>query len=173
MIAAIIITTALIIFFTTYLVMLTKKTKVDRAFMGIENLINKKNSILQQLLSRLRNEDEKLEFSKLEEANRLLLKSQSRSLRVNERIHIERSIKKTIHPLLHSVNRKSSHQMDPSLQRLMDSLSQADYRISVAQEKFNRRASDFNNVINIFPASLIATARKSYQKRDLIDTFAE
>ena len=44
MIAAIIITTALIIFFTTYLVMLTKKTKVDRAFMGIENLINKKNS---------------------------------------------------------------------------------------------------------------------------------
>jgi LemA protein len=84
-----------------------------------------------------------------------------------EQMQLGAELSKSLADVKMSVESYPELKADRQFTRLADSIEEIEYQIQAARRTFNAAAVDFNNYVQMFPSSIVASS-KNYQPIELI-----
>ena len=160
---AILIITLLVLFvliacYNMYASLIRKKNKVQEAMSGIDVQLNKRYSLIPNILTIAKRfmEHEVELFTGITE-----LRSRAASLKatddtIQEKIKLDNAISSKMSQLLVNVENYPQLKSDQTMVQTMQTYSEVEEHIAAARRFYNSAVNDLNNAVQIFPSSLVA-----------------
>ncbi|WP_448562930.1 LemA family protein [Trichothermofontia sp.] len=143
-----------------------KKNQVEQAFSSIDVMLKKRWDLIPNLISVAKNymkyEQETLETI-------VSLRSQAMSSRGEVgRIDAENQLSNAIGKFMITVESYPELKADASFQQIQASLNEVEEQLSASRRFYNAAVTDFNNAIEMFPSSIVASSM-NYRPRKLFE----
>lgn len=156
--AAIIAVILVVIFYNIYVQIITKRNKVKEAMSGIDVQLNKRYSLIPNILT-IANRFMEHERELLEGITEL--RSRAASIKatdatISEKINLDNQIASKMGQLFVSVENYPQLKSDQTMIQAMQTYSEVEEHIAAARRFYNSAVNDLNNAVEIFPGSLVA-----------------
>ncbi|UZQ55117.1 LemA family protein [Trichothermofontia sichuanensis B231] len=143
------------------------KNQVEQAFSSIDVILKKRWDLIPNLISVAKNYM-KYEQETLEKI--VSLRSQAMSSRGegNSRIELENQLSGAIGRFMVTVESYPELKANASFQQIQASLNEVEEQLSASRRFYNTAVTDFNNAIEMFPSSIVASTM-NYRPRRLFE----
>jgi LemA protein len=166
----------LIILLTSYLLLcwyflyiynnvIKKKNLIEQSFSSIDILLQKRSDLIPNLVAIAQ---QYMEFEKgiLVEITKLRSSLISSKLSKNSKLHIENQISKQLQNLFIRVEEYPTLKTNDHFINLQYSLNEIEEQISAARRFYSSAVNDYNNALEMFPTSVIASSL-NYRKKSV------
>ena len=149
----------LIIMYNLYIQLIKKRNKVKEAMGGIDVQLNKRYSLIPNILV-IANKFMEHERNLME--NITALRSQAASIRsdadtISKKIQLDNEIASKMGQLMVSVENYPQLKSDQTMIQAMQTYSEVEEHIAAARRFYNSAVNELNNSVEIFPSSLVAS----------------
>lgn len=156
---AIVIFVIAIALYNVYVSVIKKKNKVKEAMGGIDVQLNKRYSLIPNILTIAERfmEHEKELFSGI-----TALRTKAASLKatddtIQEKIKLDNEISSKMSQLLVNVENYPQLKSDQTMVQAMQTYAEVEEHIAAARRFYNSAVNDLNNAVEIFPSSMVAS----------------
>ncbi|GAB1544746.1 LemA family protein [Scytonema sp. NUACC21] len=161
-----------IIVILLYNSLVAKKNQVEKAFGTIDVLLKKRSDLIPNLVAVAQNYMQ-YEKETLTEIARLRSRAMSGRVTGKNRIDLENQISKALGNIMVSLEAYPELKANNHFIKLQDSLNEIEEQISAARRFYNSAVTDYNNALEMFPTSLIASYMNYHQKTVFVATEQE
>lgn len=158
-ILSIVLLVAIVLFYGLYVQLIKKNNKVKEAMSGIDVQLNKRYSLIPNILT-IANKFMEHERGLMEEITALRTKAtniKSDFNTIGEKINLDEQIASKMGQLLLSVENYPQIKSDQTMVQAMQTYSEVEEHIAAARRFYNSAVNDLNNAVQIFPSSVIAS----------------
>ena len=150
---------------TTYNKFIAKNNRVKQTESSICVMLKQRNNMIPSLVAAVQNYMgyENATLTKITELRSLMQQTSNEQ----EQIQLGTELSKQLADIKVSVENYPELKADKQFLRLEDSIEEMEYQLQAARRTFNAAAVDFNNYVQMFPSSIVASA-KNYQPYELI-----
>lgn len=156
--AIIVLVILAIVFYRLYVELIKKKNKVKEAMSGIDVQLNKRYSLIPNILT-IANRFMEHEKDLLEGITELRSKAaelKATDATINEKIQLDNQIAAKMGQLFVSVENYPQLKSDQTMIQAMQTYSEVEEHIVAARRFYNSAVNDINNAVEIFPSSIVA-----------------
>lgn len=152
-------------FVITYNKFISKNNKVKQTESSISVMLKQRNDMIPNLVAAVQNYMgyENTTLTRITELRALIQESKDEQ----EQIKIGTELSSKLADIKVAVENYPELKADRQFIHLEKSIEEMEYQLQAARRTFNAAAVDFNNYVQMFPSSLVASL-KSYQLYDLI-----
>ena len=152
-------------FITTYNTFIAKNNRVKQTESTICVMLKQRNDMIPNLVAAVQNYmgHENLTLTKIAELRSLMQRTNSE----HEQMELGAEMSKKLADIRVSVEQYPELKADKQFLSLEESIKEMEYQLQAARRTFNAAIVDFNNYVQMFPSSIIASM-KNYQPHDLI-----
>lgn len=141
-----------------YTQLIRKRNKVKEAMSGIDVQLNKRYSLIPNILT-IANKFMEHEKSLIEGITKL--RTQAASIRstqdtISEKIKLDNEIASRMSQLMVNVENYPQLKSDQTMVQAMQTYNQVEEHIAAARRFYNSAVNDLNNAVEIFPSSVVA-----------------
>ena len=147
-----------LMFYNMYVQLIKKRNKVREATGGIDVQLNKRYSLIPNILT-IANKFMEHEKGLMEEITSLRTKAESIKSDANtisEKINLDNQIASKMGQLMVNVENYPQLKSDQTMVQAMQTYSEVEEHIAAARRFYNSAVNELNNAVEIFPSSLIA-----------------
>ena len=149
----------IVIFYNIYVQLIKKRNKVKEAMSGIDVQLNKRYSLIPNILT-IANRFMEHERELLEGITEL--RSRAASIKatdatISEKINLDNQIASKMGQLFVSVENYPQLKSDQTMIQAMQTYSEVEEHIAAARRFYNSAVNELNNSVEIFPSSLVAS----------------
>ena len=158
-ILAIITIVVLVAFYNMYVTLIKKRNKVKEAMGGIDVQLNKRYSLIPNILTIAERfmEHEKELFSGITELRTRAASLKATDDTIQEKIKLDNEISSKMSQLLVNVENYPQLKSDQTMVQAMQTYAEVEEHIAAARRFYNSAVNDLNNSAEIFPSSLVAS----------------
>ena len=141
-----------------YVGLIKKRNKVKEAMSGIDVQLNKRYSLIPNILT-IANKFMEHERGLMEEITALRAKAsgiRSDANTISEKINLDNQIASKMGQLMVNVENYPQLKSDQTMIQAMQTYSEVEEHIAAARRFYNSAVNELNNAVEIFPSSLIA-----------------
>ncbi len=155
---AIVILVVLVAFYNMYVSLIKKRNKVKEAMGGIDVQLNKRYSLIPNILTIAERfmEHEKELFSGITELRTRAASLKATDDTIQEKIKLDNEISSKMSQLLVNVENYPQLKSDQTMVQAMQTYAEVEEHIAAARRFYNSAVNDLNNSTEIFPSSLVA-----------------
>jgi LemA protein len=155
---AIVILVVLVAFYNMYVSLIKKRNKVKEAMGGIDVQLNKRYSLIPNILTIAERfmEHEKELFSGITELRTRAASLKATDDTIQEKIKLDNEISSKMSQLLVNVENYPQLKSDQTMVQAMQTYAEVEEHIAAARRFYNSAVNDLNNSAEIFPSSLVA-----------------
>jgi LemA protein len=153
----------LIAFIVIYNSVVSSRNAVDSAFSSIDVMLKKRTDLIPNLIASVKQYMQH-EAGLLEKITSLRGQATNHSLSPDERIQAEGQLTSALGQLRVAVEAYPDLKANTNFLQLQGALNETEEQISAARRAFNAAVLDYNNAIDMFPYSIVASM-KNFQKR--------
>ena len=156
---AIVLVALIIIFYNLYTQLIMKRNKVKEAMSGIDVQLNKRYSLIPNILT-IANRFMEHERDLLEGITELRTRAASikaTDATISEKIQLDNQIASKMGQLFVSVENYPQLKSDQTMVQAMQTYSEVEEHIAAARRFYNSAVNDLNNSVETFPSSLVAS----------------
>ena len=155
---AIIALVVLVAFYNMYVSLIKKRNKVKEAMGGIDVQLNKRYSLIPNILTIAERfmEHEKELFSGITELRTRAASLKATDDTIQEKIKLDNEISSKMSQLLVNVENYPQLKSDQTMVQAMQTYAEVEEHIAAARRFYNSAVNDLNNSAEIFPSSLVA-----------------
>lgn len=149
----------LIALYGMYVKLIQKKNKVKEAMGGIDVQLNKRYSLIPNILT-IANKFMEHERGLMEEITSLRSKAsgiKANSDTIAEKMQLDNQIASKMGQLMVNVENYPQLKSDQTMVQAMQTYSEVEEHIAAARRFYNSAVNDLNNSVEIFPSSMIAS----------------
>jgi LemA protein len=157
----------IVIYFVLYNSLVGRKNQVENAFAGIDVQLKKRHDLIPNLIASAKNYM-KHEREVLEKVTAMRQKAISSNQSPESQVQAENQLTGALKGLLIAVENYPDLKADGQFDQLMRSLNEVESQISAARRAYNAAATEYNNGIEMFPSSLVAS-RMNYSRKTLFE----
>lgn len=139
-----------------YNTLVAKKNQVNNVFASLDALLKKRHDLIPNLVAAVQ-EYVSHERGVLEEVTALRTRAMSGGLPPEERAALENQISKHLGQLMVAVENYPDLKANQNFLHLQAGLTEIEEQISAGRRAFNASVTDYNNALEMFPTSLMAT----------------
>ncbi len=148
----------LIALYGMYVALIQKRNKVKEAMGGIDVQLNKRYSLIPNILT-IANKFMEHERGLMEDITKL--RAQAAGIRstadtISEKIQLDNQIASKMGQLMVNVENYPQLKSDQTMIQAMQTYSEVEEHIAAARRFYNSAVNDLNNSVEIFPSSLVA-----------------
>ncbi len=154
----------LIIFIIIYNSLVNKKNQVENAFGGMDVQLKKRHDLIPNLISSVQTYM-KHEAGLLKEITELRTKATSSQLSSEEKVALDNSLTGKLGGLMVAVENYPDLKASDNFLQLQSSLNEIEEQISAARRAYNAMVTSYNNGVEMFPSSIIASIMKYKTKK--------
>lgn len=140
---------------SSYNSFVARKNRIAKTFSTIDVQLKMRHDLIPQLVSSAKGFMQH-ERDVLERLAKLRSVASSRDLPLGQKAGIEAAIDQDVRTVIVSVEAYPQLKSDHAFSKLMRSLNEAEEQIAAARRTFNAAVTDYNNLVQMFPTSLIA-----------------
>ena len=156
---AIVLVALIIIFYNLYTQLIMKRNKVKEAMSGIDVQLNKRYSLIPNILT-IANRFMEHERDLLEGITELRTRAASikaTDATISEKIQLDNQIASKMGQLFVSVENYPQLKSDQTMVQAMQTYSEVEEHIAAARRFYNSAVNELNNAVEIFPSSFVAS----------------
>lgn len=149
----------LIVLYNLYIQLIQKRNKVKEAMSGIDVQLNKRYSLIPNILT-IANKFMEHEKGLMEEITALRTKAtgiRSDANTITEKINLDNQIASKMGQLMVNVENYPQLKSDQTMIQAMQTYSEVEEHIAAARRFYNSAVNELNNAVEIFPSSLVAS----------------
>ena len=157
-IALTVVLVLVLMFYNMYVQLIKKRNKVREATGGIDVQLNKRYSLIPNILT-IANKFMEHEKGLMEEITSLRAKAESIKSDANtisEKINLDNQIASKMGQLMVNVENYPQLKSDQTMVQAMQTYNEVEEHIAAARRFYNSAVNELNNAVEIFPSSLIA-----------------
>ena len=149
----------LVAFYNMYVTLIKKRNKVKEAMGGIDVQLNKRYSLIPNILTIAERfmEHEKELFSGITELRTRAASLKATDDTIQEKIKLDNEISSKMSQLLVNVENYPQLKSDQTMVQAMQTYAEVEEHIAAARRFYNSAVNDLNNSAEIFPSSLVAS----------------
>ena len=149
----------------TYNKFIAKNNRVKQTENSISVMLKQRNDMIPNLVAAVQNYmgHENLTLTKIAELRAQMQQTNNE----HEQMQLGAEMSKKLADIKVAVENYPELKADKQFLRLEDSIEEMEYQLQAARRTFNAAAVDFNNYVQMFPSSIVASA-KNYQLYELI-----
>ena len=146
------------VFYGMYTNVIKAKNKVEEAYSGIDVQLKKRYDLIPNLLTIAKTfmEHEKEVFTKITELRTAALKLSDNFSDINKKIELEKEIRNQMSKFMVSVENYPQLKSDATMAEAMKAYQDIEEHLSAARRFYNSAVYQLNNMVEIFPSSIIA-----------------
>lgn len=169
-----VIAAAVILLFTVLLIynaLIRRKNDVENAFASIDVMLRKRYDLIPKIVEAVKaymNYERKL----LTEITELRVRALSEGLSPEDRVVVENRLGNRLSELLVAVENYPELKASANFLQLQGTLNEVEEQLAASRRAFNAAVTAFNNSIEVFPSSIIASMM-SYRRRTLFELPAD
>jgi LemA protein len=156
----------LLVILVIYNGLIAKKNAVQNAFSTVDVQLKQRHDLIPNLVATLQ-QFMKHEKSTLENIVALRSQAMQPQMSPSEKVAIENKISSSLGSIMVAVEAYPQLKADTNFVSLQRSLNETEAQIAAARRSFNAAVTEFNNAIEMFPSSLLASAM-GYKQAELI-----
>ncbi len=148
----------IVMFYNMYVQLLKKRNKVREATGGIDVQLNKRYSLIPNILT-IANKFMEHEKGLMEEITALRTKAErikSDANTISEKLNLDSQIAAKMGQIMVSVENYPQLKSDQTMMQAMQTYAEVEEHIAAARRFYNSAVNELNNAVEIFPSSLIA-----------------
>lgn len=148
----------LIMCYSLYVQLIKKRNKVREAMGGIDVQLNKRYSLIPNILT-IANKFMEHEKGLMEEITSLRTKAagiKANSDTISEKMQLDNQIASKMSQLMVNVENYPQLKSDQTMVQAMQTYAEVEEHIAAARRFYNSAVNDLNNAVEIFPSSVIA-----------------
>ena len=152
-------------FIMTYNKFIAKNNRVKQTESTICVMLKQRNDMIPNLVAAVQNYTgyENATLTKITELRSLMQQTTNEQ----EQIQLGAELSKKLADIKVAVENYPELKADKQFLKLEESIEEMEYQLQAARRTFNAAAVDFNNSVQMFPSSIVASAKK-YQQYELI-----
>lgn len=169
-----VIAAVVILLFTALLIfnsLIRRKNDADNAFASIDVMLRKRYDLIPKIVEAVK-AYMNYERDLLTEITGLRVKALSQGLSGEERVAVENTLGRRLTDLLVAVENYPELKASANFLQLQGTLNEVEEQLAASRRAFNAAVTAYNNSIEVFPSSLIASMM-SYRRRTLFELPAE
>lgn len=144
-----------------------KKNQVEYAFSSIDTMLKKRTDLIPNLVATVK-EYMDHESEVLTEVTKLRSQVLSGGLSDDEKIKVENKLTQALSNFLVTVEKYPDLKANQNFNQLQRTLNETEEQISASRRSYNAAVMDFNNGIEMFPSSIIASFA-SMRKKEMFE----
>jgi len=155
-----------------YNILVRKRNEVDNAFGGIDVQLKKRYDLIPNLVATVKQYaiHEKETLTNIAE---MRAKASGGNLSNDEKVALDNKISAGMNKIMVAVENYPDLKANESFMNLQRTLNEVESQISAARRTYNAVITDFNNEIQTFPNSVVASMMKLQPKKVFVITVAE
>ena len=149
----------LIVLYNLYIQVIQKRNKVKEAMSGIDVQLNKRYSLIPNILT-IANKFMEHERSLMDEITALRTKAsgiRSDANTISEKINLDNQIATKMGQLMVNVENYPQLKSDQTMMQAMQTYAEVEEHIAAARRFYNSAVNELNNAVEIFPSSIVAS----------------
>lgn len=157
-VVAVVLLVIVLFLYGLYVQLIRKNNKVKEAMSGIDVQLNKRYSLIPNILT-IANKFMEYERGLMEEITALRTKAatiKTDENTIGEKIKLDEQIASKMGQLLVNVENYPQIKSDQTLVQAMQTYSETEEHIAAARRFYNSAVNDLNNSVEIFPSSMVA-----------------
>lgn len=158
-VSVILVVAVVVAFYNIYVQLIKKRNKVKEAMSGIDVQLNKRYSIIPNILT-IANKFMEHEKDLLEGITKLRVQAAGikavDSESISEKIQLDNTIASKMGQLLVNVENYPQLKSDQTMVQAMQTYAEVEEHIAAARRFYNSAVNDINNSTEIFPSSIVA-----------------
>jgi LemA protein len=144
--------------------LIRKRNQVKNIFATVDAILKKRYDLIPNLVATARKYMEH-EQHVLTEVTRLRAKALSGETSDDDKIEIDRQVSQAIKGILVAVENYPNLKANENFMHLQTTLTEVEEQISAARRAYNASVTDYNNTVEMFPTSLVATLFDFHRRR--------
>lgn len=157
----------IIIVIWCYNSLIAKKNQVSNAFASIDALLKKRYDLVPNLVATVKTYMQH-ERKLLAEVTKLRAKAVSPQISAEEKLEVHRKMSRLLGRLLVAVEQYPTLKSNQNFLQLQAALNNIEEQISAARRAYNASVTDYNNAIEMFPTTILASIMH-YQRKPLFE----
>ena len=153
----------LIIIISMYNGLINKRNQVENVFGSMDAMLRKRYDLIPNLVSAV-SEYMKHESGVLSQITELRTKVLSQDIPSDEKVEINNQLSKALMGIKVAVENYPDLKASHNFIQLQGALNEAEEQISAARRAFNAVVTDYNNSVEMFPSSIMASFMKFKRK---------
>jgi LemA protein len=153
----------LIIIVSMYNGLINKRNQVENVFGSLDAILKKRYDLIPNLVSAVR-EYMKHESGVLSQITELRTKALNSDISSNEKVEINNQLSKALSGIQIAVENYPDLKANQNFIQLQGALNEVEEQISAARRAFNATVTDYNNSVEMFPSSIMASLMKFKRK---------
>jgi len=166
-ILAIIAGVVVLVFVIIYNGLISKKNQVKNVFGTIDAMLKKRYDLIPNLVSTVKTYM-KHERGTLTEITALRAKAISGDISDDEKVDLDNKMSKMLGGIMVAVENYPDLKASDNFMQLQRAMNEIEEQISAARRAYNAAVTDFNNAVEMFPSSIVASMMK-YQIKKLFE----
>ena len=150
---------------TLYNGLISAKNQVENVFGSIDALLKKRYDLIPNLVSAVQNYMQH-ERGTLTEITELRAKAVSGSLSNDEKVELDNKLTKTLGGIMVAVENYPDLKANQNFIQLQAALNETEEQISAARRAYNAAVTQYNNAVEMFPTSVMASMM-SYRRKNV------
>lgn len=147
--------------------LIAKKNQIENAFASIDVLLKKRCDLIPNLVASVQ-QYMQFEQKTLVEISRLRSRAMSGQVNGNARVELENQISRSIGNIMVAVEAYPELKANESFRQLQGALNEVEEQLSAARRFYNSAVTDYNNGVEMFPTSMIASSM-NYQLKKVFE----
>ena len=164
MIFLIIIAVVILVPVFLYNILVGKKNQVENVFASIDALLKKRYDLIPNLISTVQTYMQH-EKSTLTELTEIRAKALSGNLSDDDKVDLDNKVSKALGGIMVAVENYPDLKASQNFTQLQRSLNEVEEQISAARRSYNATVTDYNNAVEMFPTSIMATTMNYKRKK--------
>jgi LemA protein len=153
----------LIIIVSMYNGLINKRNQVENVFGSLDAILKKRYDLIPNLVSAVR-EYMKHESGVLSQITEPRTKALNSDISSNEKVEINNQLSKALSGIQIAVENYPDLKANQNFIQLQGALNEVEEQISAARRAFNATVTDYNNSVEMFPSSIMASLMKFKRK---------
>jgi len=170
-IALVIIGVLVLTFVVMYNGLIRKKNNVENASSTIDTMLKKRYDLIPNLVASVQTYMTH-ERDVLNNITALRTQAITPSLNEKDKLNINNEISKNIKSIMVSVENYPNLKANTNFLQLQGSLNEVEEQLSAARRTYNANVTEYNNAIEMFPSSVIASLM-GYQRKQVFEASTE
>ncbi|MDD5669176.1 MAG: LemA family protein [Candidatus Omnitrophica bacterium] len=136
--------------------LISQKNEVQNVFASVDALLKKRYDLIPNLISTVQNYMQ-YEKGTLKEITELRARAVSGQLSNDEKVEVENKLSKALGGIMVAVENYPDLKANQNFLQLQAALNEVEEQISAARRAYNAAVRDYNNSVQMFPSTIVAS----------------
>ena len=136
--------------------LIKKKNFVDEAFSGMDVALKKRHDLLPNLIETVKAYMTH-EKDLLVKVTELRSRAMNPNLTVDEKVAAENQLSQAVGGIMVAVERYPDIKANTNFMQIQTTMNEVEFEISGARKGYNSKVTDFNNAVEMFPSTMMAS----------------